>query len=104
MAIEVEVSRYLSYHVASLQDRAVPFSHQASVAKVYGTELLLRVYNVGLKVMGLYGQLSKNSKDAPFNGRYAFEYLNAWGGMFGAGTSEIQRTIIATRGLGLPRD
>ena len=104
MAIDVEVARYLSYQVASLQDRGVPFSHQASVAKVYGTELSLRVYNVGLQVMGLHGQLRKNSKHAPFNGRYSFEYLNSWGSMFGAGTSEIQRNIIATRGLGLPRD
>ena len=104
MAIEVEVARYLSYHVASLQDQEETFSHQASVAKVYGTELSLRAYNVGLQVMGLYGQLRKGSKHAPLNGRYAFEYLNSWGSMFGAGTSEIQRTIIATRGLGLPRN
>jgi alkylation response protein AidB-like acyl-CoA dehydrogenase len=104
LAIEIEVARYLSYRVASLQEQGQPFNHQASIAKVYGTELSLRVHNVALQLMGLYGQLHRGSKHAPFNGRYAFEYLNSWGNMFGAGTAEIQRTIIATRGLGLPRE
>jgi alkylation response protein AidB-like acyl-CoA dehydrogenase len=104
LAIEIEVARYLSYRVASLQGQGKPFNYEASVAKVYGTELSLRVQDVALELMGLYGQLKKGARHAPFNGRYAFESLNAWGNMFGAGTSEIQRTIIATRGLGLPRD
>jgi len=104
MAIQVEVGRYLCYQVASLQAHEKPFSHQASVAKVYGTELSLQVHNVGIRVLGLYGQLRRDSAHARLRGRFAFEYLYSWGNMFGAGTSEIQRTIIATRGLGLPRD
>jgi len=103
IAIQVEVGRHLSYQVASLQEREEPFSYQASVAKVYGTELALQVCNVGIRALGLFGQLRRDSAHARLRGRYAFEYLYSWGSMFGAGTSEIQRTIIATRGLGLPR-
>lgn len=104
MAVKIEVGRYLSYQVASLQEREKPFSYQASVAKIYGTELALGVNDVGVRLLGLYGQLHRDSEYARLRGNYAFEYLYSWGSMFGAGTSEIQRTIIATRGLGLPRD
>ncbi|MBI2888020.1 MAG: acyl-CoA dehydrogenase family protein [Chloroflexi bacterium] len=103
VAIEIDVSRYISYRIASLQQAGKPFSNEASTGKVFGTELTLRIENVAMQIMGLYGQMFKGSKHAQMGGRRTFEYLNCWGGMFGAGTAEIQRTIIATRGLGLPR-
>jgi alkylation response protein AidB-like acyl-CoA dehydrogenase len=53
--------------------------------------------------MGLYGQLEVGSKWAPLNGRIEHAYLSSVGMTIAAGTSEIMRLIIATRGLGLPR-
>ncbi len=103
MAVEIDVSRYIAYRIASLQQAGKPFSNEASTGKVFGTELSMRISSVALQIMGLYGQLRKGSRHAQFGGHYTFEFLNVWGGMFGAGTAEIQRTIIATRGLGLPR-
>ncbi|MBI2887027.1 MAG: acyl-CoA dehydrogenase family protein [Chloroflexi bacterium] len=102
-AIEIEVARYMSYRVASLQHQGKPFGNEASTVKVFGTELSLRIQNVAMNILGLYGQIHKGSRHAQLAGKYTFEYLSSLANLFGAGTSEIQRTIIATRGLGLPR-
>ncbi len=57
-----------------------------------------------MKTIGLHGMLDRRSKWAPLRGRLMRAYLWAVGATIGGGTSEIQRNIIATRGLGLPRD
>jgi hypothetical protein len=56
-----------------------------------------------MKVLGLHGQLDRESPYAKLNGRFERTYLTSVGSTIAAGTSEIQRSIIATRGLGLPR-
>jgi len=66
----------------------------------------------GVKMAGLYGQLDRASgeKDsaanryAPNRGRFIRGYLQTVSATIAGGTSEVQRNIIATRGLGLPRD
>ena len=55
-----------------------------------------------MKVLGLYAQLF--GEGAPLRGRYESSYLTSLASTIAGGTSEIQRNIIATRGLGLPRD
>jgi len=57
-----------------------------------------------LRVLGTYGQLKSASALAPLEGRWCSQYLRSVGYTIEAGTSEIQRNIIAQRGLGLPRD
>jgi alkylation response protein AidB-like acyl-CoA dehydrogenase len=110
--IEAETARLLSYRVITLQNRGIVPNHEASAVKLYASELSQRVAATALKVAGLYGQLDSDRKDpdsaakrwAPNRGRFMRAYLNAVASTIAGGTSEINRNVIATRGLGLPRD
>lgn len=103
LAIEIEVGKYLTYRVVSLHAKREPGSIEAAVCKLYNTELDVRVSNAGIEILGLYGQLEKDSKWALFMGRFQKSYLYAIAMLVGGGASEIQKNIIAVRGLGLPR-
>ncbi len=103
MAIEAEVSRMISYHIGHLQSRGEVFNREASIGKVFGSEMVQRLFQVGISMLGLYGTLARGSKWAPLKGRVERGFLMSFGGTIAAGTSEIQRNVIATRGLGLPR-
>jgi alkylation response protein AidB-like acyl-CoA dehydrogenase len=103
MAIEIEVGKYMVYRVVSLQARKEPGSIEAAVCKLYNTEMDVRVANGGIQILGLYGQLHRDSKWVRLMGRFQKSYMYAIAMVAGGGTSEIQRNIIAMRGLGLPR-
>jgi alkylation response protein AidB-like acyl-CoA dehydrogenase len=103
MTIEVEVGKYMVYRVVSLQARQEPGSIEAAVCKLYNTELDVRVANTGIQILGLYGQLQRDSKWVRLMGRFQKSYMYALAMTVGGGSSEIQRNIIAMRGLGLPR-
>jgi alkylation response protein AidB-like acyl-CoA dehydrogenase len=103
IAIEIEVGKYMVYRVVSQQARQEPGSIEAAVCKLYNTEMDVRLANTGIQILGLYGQLHKDSKWVRMMGRFQKSYLYAIAMMVGGGSSEIQRNIIAMRGLGLPR-
>jgi alkylation response protein AidB-like acyl-CoA dehydrogenase len=97
--LEAEVSRFLSLRILSMQERGAVPNYEASIAKLFTTELNQRVARTGLKVGGLAAQVSRT----PMYARWARAYLQTVASTIAGGTSEIQRNIIATRGLGLPR-
>ncbi|MEX1195698.1 MAG: acyl-CoA dehydrogenase family protein [Dehalococcoidia bacterium] len=103
LAVENQVGRYLSYRVASMQDRGQIPNYESSAAKVFHSEFGQKLSRLGLGIMGLYGQVSEGSKYARLQGRFGRTYMTSVGSTIAAGTSEIQRGIIAGRGLGLPR-
>jgi alkylation response protein AidB-like acyl-CoA dehydrogenase len=104
LAVAIEVNRILSYRIASMQTRGLAPNYEASMAKMYGTELNQRLMNTGLNMLGLAGQLDWSStRWAPLHGRLKYGHLRAVANTIEGGTSEIQRSVIATRGLGLPR-
>ncbi len=101
--LETEVSMLLSYRVVTLQNRGLLPNYEASAVKLYSMELNQRIANTGMKALGLYGQLARASRWAPLRGRVEFMYLRSVANTIEGGTSEIQRNVIAIRGLGLPR-
>jgi alkylation response protein AidB-like acyl-CoA dehydrogenase len=101
--IESEVGRMLSYRIASMQGRGLIPNYEASVLKVYSAELHQRIARTKTKVMGMYGQLKPGDPKAPYQGAWCHQYIRSVGYTIEAGTSEIQRNIIAQRGLGLSR-
>ncbi len=104
MAVELEVARLLYYQLAHLLDKGTIPNYQSSMEKMFATEVAQRVANMGMEVMGLCGQLKEGSRYAPLAGRVEHFYRWSVVETVYAGTSEIQRNIIALRGLGLPRE
>lgn len=102
--VELEVARLLYYQLAYLLDKGMIPNYQASMEKLFATEVAQHVTNTGMEVLGLYSQLKEGSKWAPLSGKVEYYYRWSVVETIYAGTSEIQRNIMAQRGLGLPRD
>ncbi len=102
--VEANVARLLSYRVVTMQNKGLVPNHEASMTKLYASELNQRIARTSIKVTGLYGQLMPGSEWAAAKGRYGSSYVQTLAATIAGGTSEVQRGIIATRGLGLPRD
>ena len=103
IAIEIEVFYTFFWQAVWMMDRGQVPELEASALKLIFTELSVKLANTAVDLLGPYGLLDKGSKWAPFGGRVGMGYLDSISGPIGAGTSEIQKTILATRGLGLPR-
>ena len=101
--LETEVSSLLAYRIAWMVDSGLEPQQEASISKMFSTELLLRVANTGMQVLGLMGQLTEDCRWAPLRGKLRRLYLWSISETISGGASEIQRNIIATRGLTLPR-
>ncbi len=103
MAIEIEVARMLCYRIAWIYKTGGHSNYESSMAMLFGSELLRRMTDVGMRVLGKYGQLMNGSKWAIGQAEIARSYLASLSIGVGGGTNEIQKNIIAMRGLGLPR-
>jgi alkylation response protein AidB-like acyl-CoA dehydrogenase len=103
LAIEVDVARCLSYRVATTQGRNDIPGPESPANKVFTSEMMQRLAQAGMQMLGLYGQLEFHTRWAPLQGKIERLYLTSVSGTIAGGTSEIQRNIIAERGLGLPR-
>jgi len=101
--IELEVLQHLSYRILDMLKREESPNYEASEVKVFSTEMMQRLQNFSLRAMGLYGQLESDDRRAPIGGASENGYLAAVMPTFGAGGNELQRNIMAQRGLGLPR-
>jgi alkylation response protein AidB-like acyl-CoA dehydrogenase len=101
--IETEAALMLSYRVVTMQAKGMIPNYESSAVKLFSMELNQRIADTGVRLLGLYGQLERGSEMAPLKGRLEYQYLRSVANTIEGGTSEIQRNIMATRGLGLPR-
>jgi alkylation response protein AidB-like acyl-CoA dehydrogenase len=99
--IEAQTGRLLSWRIAWLQSRGETPTHEASINKMFNTELKQRVLNTCFRVAGLHGQVMDGASRPA--GVLARDYMDAVPATISAGSSEINRNVIAQRGLGLPR-
>jgi len=99
-----EVGRLLSYRIAWMQEAGLVPNYEASVIKIFATELSQKILDFGVNVFGPAGALEPTSKYVPLDGVIEKGHLSAVSPTIYSGSSEIQRNIIAQRGLGLPRD
>jgi alkylation response protein AidB-like acyl-CoA dehydrogenase len=102
LQIEFEVGRLLMYKVALVMDEGQAPTVEAAMSKAYATAFEQRLANTAMEILGPYGLLWAGSKYAPFGGMAAHSYLGSKGYSLQAGTTEIMKNIVATRGLGLP--
>jgi alkylation response protein AidB-like acyl-CoA dehydrogenase len=103
LAIEMNVARNLIRYVVWLQDKDKVPGEETSILKLFVCDLYQKIARAGLEILGPYGQLRKNSKYAVIEGAMEHFFRGTYVMTIGAGTSEIMRNVIATRGLGLPR-
>jgi len=87
MAVEIEAARWLVYRAAWLRDSGRPYTREASIAKLFATEMAERVARNALQVHGGYGY----SQEYPVERIYRDARLMT----IGEGTSEMQRMVIS---------
>ncbi|HEY91575.1 MAG TPA: acyl-CoA dehydrogenase, partial [Dehalococcoidia bacterium] len=104
LAIETSIRRLFSYRTSWLMRKGDIPDVEAAMSKVWGNEFDQRIGQVGTQIMGLYGQLESGSRWVPINGSVLHRHLFAVHLSYGGGSHELMRSLMATRGMGLPRE
>ncbi|QLL08919.1 acyl-CoA dehydrogenase family protein [Mycobacterium vicinigordonae] len=99
----VEVGRALSYRVAHLQAAGALDPALPSLSKLYHSELTAELRTLGAQILGPAGELMPDDPEAVLDGHFSEGLLLSLLHSIGGGTSEIQRDLISTVGLGMPR-
>ena len=103
LKIQVEAMRLNAYRnlTATLKGRKPGI--EASVTKLVTCELNHQIAATALELLGPYGALYRGSKHLVDDAFWPYEWMFSLGLIIGGGTAQIQKNIIAQRGLGLPR-
>jgi hypothetical protein len=101
---DIEAARLLTYESAWLQGQGQTPSMEPSMSKMAASEVCQDVHEFGLEFLGMNGLAEPGNDGAVLQGRILKLRLFYVSGTILAGTNEIQRNIIAQRGLGLPRE
>jgi butyryl-CoA dehydrogenase len=92
MALEIEAARLLALNAASLKDLGKKFTQEASMAKLYASEMVNRVAGQAIQIHGGYGYCSEYPMERHYRDARVFTIYE--------GTSEIQRLVISNNILG----
>jgi alkylation response protein AidB-like acyl-CoA dehydrogenase len=96
--LELEVFRLTNLRALSgMANSSVP-GPEGSILKLYWSEMNQRMQQTAMEALGPHAQLEDFDE-----GRWVYNYLRSRGNTIEAGTSEIQRNILAERVLGLPK-
>lgn len=103
LAGEIEVGRRLMIHCAELAESGTTPPEVGAISKVYSGELMERYGEAALELLGPVAALSQHAPGALPQGRFEQQLRHSLMWVISIGTNEIQRSLIAQRGLGLPR-
>jgi alkylation response protein AidB-like acyl-CoA dehydrogenase len=103
LAAEVEVGRRLMIHCAELAASGTTPPELGAISKVFSGELMERFGEAALDILGPRAALSQDAASSLQQGRFEQGLRHSLMWVISIGTNEIQRSLIAERGLGLPR-
>ena len=101
--IESGVGLNFTMRIASMQAAGLVPNVEASVGKLFNATISQTIQRSAMGAFGLYATLWTGDERAPAEGRFTRDYVRSVPRTIAGGSNEIQRHVIATRGLGLPR-
>jgi alkylation response protein AidB-like acyl-CoA dehydrogenase len=112
---KVEIMRFLGYRILTGWLKGAQPGPESSIAKLYWSEYHLKVTELAMDIMGMHAQVptgrpplrtyrTDDAGAANSSGSWSATYLIARSGTIYAGTSQVQRNILAEKVLGLPRE
>src|SRR5437879_3864921 len=104
LAIRVETMKLEAYRQLTDTLRGRSPGIAASVSKLVTTELNHDLAEAALDILGSYGPLARGNRRARDGGAWPLDFMYTLGLIIGGGTSQIQKNIIAERGLAMPRE
>ncbi|KIL48554.1 acyl-CoA dehydrogenase [Jeotgalibacillus alimentarius] len=87
MAMKIELARNMTYKAAWLKDQERKFTKEASMAKLYASEICMEVCDEAIQIHGGYGYMKEYHVERYLRDAKLLE--------IGEGTSEIQRMVIS---------
>jgi len=101
---KVLANEYHGYRLLTMQAHNEEPGLAGLVSKLYGTTLGYDIAKLAMDMLGDRGLLAPGEDSAPAMGMFVSAYMWSLGVLIAGGTANIQRNVIAERGLGLPRD
>jgi alkylation response protein AidB-like acyl-CoA dehydrogenase len=104
LAIRVETMKLEAYRQLTDARRGRLPGIAASVNKLVSCELNYDLARAAVELLGSYGWLARTDRRVRDHGLWPLDFMLSLGLIIGGGTAQIQKNIIAERGLGLPRE